>query len=335
MSGVPEVRGSREVRPAAAQSGDSQSRGDSPRLPAPALLRLIRDDHRSGGSGIAARAADYLEALVAEHENPAAIERGILALTLAQPEMAVILHLADLALAGLDAGGAQGVHEATARFRASEGSARIAIARRAADLLAGVKRVLTLSASGTVESALARAAGAGHRFEVVVAEGRPLLEGRDLAASLAAAGIPVTVVVDAALPAAVSAGDVVMVGADRVGWDGFINKVGTRAVVAAAAAARLPVYVLAPSTRFVPERVEGARESERPAAEVWEAPPPGVRVVNRTFEPVPFAGVSGIVVEDGVLRPAAAVERALAVRLDARLVARRLHALGPAGRVES
>jgi translation initiation factor 2B subunit (eIF-2B alpha/beta/delta family) len=182
-----------------------------------------------------------------------------------------------------------------------------------------------------VEAALARAASAGRRFEVIVAESRPLLEGRDLAAALAAAGVPATVVVDAALPAEASPGDVVMVGADRIGWDGFVNKIGTRALVAAATAAKLPIYVLAPSTRFLPEPIDGMRDSERPGAEVWGSPPLGVRVANRTFEPISWAGVSGVVVEDQVLRPAEVVERALAVRLDPRLAARRLAARRPVG----
>jgi translation initiation factor 2B subunit (eIF-2B alpha/beta/delta family) len=301
--------------------------GNLERPPA-ALLETIRDDHRSGAGAIAIQAVDYLEALAAGRPDPGALERGILALPAAQPDMAVLLHLAGRALAGLAAAGAAGVSAATARFRADEESARGAIARRAAPLLAGARRVVTLSASGTVELALAGAARAGLRFEVVVAESRPALEGRDLAARLAAAGLRVTVMVDAALPGEVRSGDLVTVGADRLGWDGFVNKVGTRALVATAAAARLPIFVLTPSTRFVPERVLGAPEaSARPANEVWEAPPPGVKVVNRTFESVPLSPVTGIVVEDAVLRPVDAVARALAVELDPRLAAGRLTAL--------
>jgi hypothetical protein len=52
-----------------------------------------------------------------------------------------------------------------------------------------------------------------------------------------------------------------------------------------------------------------------------------VSVLNRTFEPISFAGVTGVVVEDAILRPAEARERALRVSLDPRLVVRRLDAL--------
>lgn len=296
--------------------------------PAASLLAEVRADHRSGASHVVERAAQYLEALAATAADPRDLEREILSLAEAQPEMAAFLHLADRCLAGLAAGGSAGVRDAAAAFRMGEEEARMEVGMRSTLLLRPPRRVVTLSASGMVSAALTNAAASGLSFEVVVAESRPLLEGRTLAAGIASASaLPVTVVVDAALPGEVRAGDVVLVGADRVGWDGFVNKVGTLALVSAAAAAGVSVYVLTGSSRFVAERVEGVITVERSPAEVWESPPPGVSVLNRTFEPISFAGVTGVVVEDAILRPAEARERALRVSLDPRLVVRRLDAL--------
>ena len=76
------------------------------------------------------------------------------------------------------------------------------MARTAVELLqgAGEPWIATLSNSATVREALRLAQSAGVKPCALVGEGRPLLEGRALAAALATSGIPAWVVVDAALP---------------------------------------------------------------------------------------------------------------------------------------
>src|SRR5207249_77534 len=87
--------------------------------------------------------------------------------------------------------------------------------------------IATLSASGAVRDALLEAHRAGRGPRVLVAESRPRREGRALAAALAAAGIPVWLVVDAALPLVLSQARMVWLGADAITERGVINKVGS------------------------------------------------------------------------------------------------------------
>jgi translation initiation factor 2B subunit (eIF-2B alpha/beta/delta family) len=303
---------------------------------AAALLASVGNDHRSGASGIAARAIDYLLALARSGADAAEIERRILALPGAQPAMAVLSHLAHHVLTTALAPGAEigpAMAHAAAQFAAKESAATAAIARFAGRWIDEAHRVLTFSASGTVRSALAAAAAREHALgpaapPVLCAESRPLLEGRDMARELAAAGLRVTLVIDAALRSLIRPGDLVLLGADRIGWDGWVNKIGTRSLIEGAAVAGVPVVVLAPTTRFIPEGVEGEPEGERGSDEVWKGAPAGIRVANPTFEPLTFLGVQRVICEEGALTPADAVVRALAVEFDPRIIAARLHGAG-------
>ena len=66
--------------------------------------------------------------------------------------------------------------------------------------IGGQRLIVRLGHSGTVREALLHAQRSGLGPRTLVGESRPLLEGRTLATELAAADIPVWLVVDAALP---------------------------------------------------------------------------------------------------------------------------------------
>ena len=65
----------------------------------------------------------------------------------------------------------------------------------------------------------------------------------------------------------------------------------------------MPVYVLATRRKFLPGTTAALRIEERPPAEVWDAPPAGVRPRNVHAEMLPLELLRGVVVEDGVLGP--------------------------------
>ena len=173
-------------------------------------------------------------------------------------------------------------------------------ARRAADLVAG-ERVLTLSRSGTVLAALRRA---DPPPTVVVAESRPGREGIDVAETLAAAGLDVTVIPDAAGAATLADGaiDRVLVGADTIRSSGaVVNKVGTRAAALAAAHEDVPVSAAAAADKIAVEDTVAHEEAD--PRTVYEGPAPLVVSAPR-FDETPAALVTGgIITERGVLAP--------------------------------
>jgi translation initiation factor 2B subunit (eIF-2B alpha/beta/delta family) len=239
----------------------------------------------------------------------------------AQPTMALIHQLAARALAVADSGGTRGESPAGLRAALAQScaaerddlvAARAALAHQAAALV--TERggwIATLSASGVVRDAVLEAHRAGREPRVLVAESRPRREGRVQAATLAAAGVPTWLVVDAALPLLLSQARMVWLGADAITEQGVINKVGSFAAALAAREHSVPVYALAERRKFMPAVTGALKIVEMPAAEVWGSPAPGVQPRNVYFELVPMPLLRGVVVEDGVLPPgeAAALAR--------------------------
>ncbi|MGH6912594.1 MAG: hypothetical protein ACREH3_02680, partial [Geminicoccales bacterium] len=168
-------------------------------------------------------------------------------------------------------------------------------------------RIVTISYSRSVRRVLEHLAR-DRPVHVACSEGRPMLEGRRMAGRLAAAGIPVTFFTDAAIAHALDDAHEVVVGADAVAPEWFLNKSGTRLLVATAAQLGIPVYVVASREKFVgAEAARRLRPREGDPAEVWD-PPRGVAVRNPYFEQVPVELVSGLITDVGVLPPAEVVK---------------------------
>ena len=208
------------------------------------------------------------------------------------------------------------LEQSCAAERADLEGARAAVVRTALALLDQRGAwVATLGPSSSVRLALLAGHAAGRGPRALVAEGRPGLGGRELAAALAAAGLPTWLVVDGALPMLLSQATLLWLGADAVTERGAIVNVGGFAAALAAREHSVPVYVLASRRKFLPAQTAALSIDEMPPAEVWDAPPAGVRPRNVRAEIVPLALLRGVVVEDGVLGPTeiatVALDRAL------------------------
>jgi translation initiation factor 2B subunit (eIF-2B alpha/beta/delta family)/8-oxo-dGTP pyrophosphatase MutT (NUDIX family) len=211
----------------------------------------------------------------------------------ARPSMGVVANRINHVMSGADASPGAIREAALDACERAVGADREAAAE-AADVVG--ERVLTLSRSGTVLEALRRADPAS----VTVAESRPDREGVGVAGELAAAGLDVSLCVDAAVGHVLASGDVdtVLVGADAVLADGaVVNKVGTSLTARAAREADVDCYAVCSRDKVVPERSVDL-ESGPPEA-VEEGPVP-FAVRNPVFERTPARLLSGVVTEDGV-----------------------------------
>ncbi len=163
---------------------------------------------------------------------------------------------------------------------------------------------------GVIKSAHAQ----GKRVCVVALETRPLLQGARLTAwECLKEGIPVTLITDGMSAFAIERLGVTraVVGADRIAQDGATaNKIGTRTLATACAAARVPFHVAAPFSTFDVTLARGADIpiEERAADEVRSArgtpiAPPDVPVWNPSFDVTPPALITSFITERGVLTP--------------------------------
>jgi translation initiation factor 2B subunit (eIF-2B alpha/beta/delta family) len=269
-----------------------------------AQVEAIRADKTSGATDIVSRAAGLVRQLLeasGQDDEVAAFAREC---TRAQPSMAGLLTLEALAR------GPDPV-SAIARFQEQVRRAPAAIARHASQVLlldSGLSderrriRLVTCSSSRAVESTFIEVAR-GAALTACCAESRPKCEGVGLAGRLASSGLVVQLFSDAGISSAVVGSDGVVVGADAVGPEFFINKVGTAALCALANSEGVPVYVLAGREKLLNSLdVVRLEVTEGHPGEVTEQPPSGVSVRNPYFERVSL-NLATILVTDTGIRP--------------------------------
>lgn len=273
--------------------------------------RIGGDSHRGAAelTRLAAEAFAGLLGRAAELDDLRRDVRGLAAaLAEAQPAMAPIRLLAAAAVGAIErvppGASADELGERVGadidQIAARVKSGPRCVARRARPLLESAGSVLTLSSSSTVREALLLA----RPEEVICLEGRPNLEGRELARVIADAGVRCTLAVDAAIDSLLPRSGALVLGADAVGDLGVVNKIGTRVALLAAREAGVPALLLADTTKLLPRGAPQNLGGGRPTAEVWPDAPAGVRVWNRYFEASSLDLFSLVITEDGVESPA-------------------------------
>jgi methylthioribose-1-phosphate isomerase len=195
-----------------------------------------------------------------------------------------------------------------------------AMGRFGADLLKPGCRILThcnagglaTSGLGTALAVVYEAWDRGLLRKVFADETRPLLQGGRLTSwELSRAGIPVEVLPDSAASMLIRSGEVdaVITGSDRIVANGdAANKIGTYALSLAAAAHRVPFYVVAPLSTFDMTTPSGEeiviemRDREELSHFCGERIlPEGVAVYNPAFDVTPFSNITAIICERGVI----------------------------------
>jgi translation initiation factor 2B subunit (eIF-2B alpha/beta/delta family) len=231
------------------------------------------------------------------------------ALVEAQPAMAPLFHLSNMVLQAInDAKTVEQIQtqcqSALDQFERTLCESASLIADIVFDLIPPGELVFAYSFSSTVVSCLLNARAKGRYFRVACTEARPAMEGRKLAARLAAGNIEVIHTFDNALGLILPNCSAAFMGCDCIGRPGVVNKVGSWAMACACRELGIPLYALAGTEKFVnDDRLFEFEKHERPDSEVWDSIPKGVRVLNHQFELVPFTLLGGgLVTEKGILR---------------------------------
>lgn len=167
---------------------------------------------------------------------------------------------------------------------------------------------------GTALGVVRAAHESGKKIHVLLDETRPRLQGARLSAwELENLGVPYEILPDTAAGYYMQRGeiDIVLVGADRVAANGdFANKIGTYQIAVLAKENGIPFYTVAPTSTIDLNLASGADIpiEEREAAEVttpYGTPlvPAHFKARNPAFDVTPNRYLSGIVTENGIVRP--------------------------------
>ncbi|HEU4389844.1 MAG TPA: hypothetical protein VFV34_18715 [Blastocatellia bacterium] len=282
----------------------------------------IRADNAAGAAEILRRAAAIFLLVDPSEYGDIAQARASIAglcenLARAQPNMASVFNLAQAvkAAAWLAANPDDAVEYATKAaeaFLRRSAAAGAAAAKHTASLINAGTTLLTHSRSSTVLSAISIASANGIRFKVIVTESRPVMEGRTLAAQLASAGLPVTLIADAAAALVLrDKPDLVLVGADTVTPEAVVNKIGTFMISLAARENLVPVHTVCDTTKFIASTGSGSlHHQEQNPLELWPDAPTNVKVTNQYFEETPLRYFSSVITEEGPLSATEAARQA-------------------------
>lgn len=260
-------------------------------------LEALQADTSRGASEIAADARRLLAQLPDQHPSPEqAARQGVLDLVRAHPAMAPVVHLAHETLTLLDEEGPSALQTVDRPREPGE-----SIAEYAAGWIEEADEVATYSRSGTVLRALQTALEAPGELTVRTSKARPGDEGVDVARRLADAGASIELTFDAHLLATVDQADLVLVGADAIAAEAFVNKTGTRVLLEQAEghAARL---VLAARDKLWPSSLPPPPSSQAP----WELEADVPDTVQRRvplFERIPIELADRIVTDQGAREP--------------------------------
>ncbi len=282
-------------------------------LPTRILSRIncIETDNLSGAEALMLKSAELFLWLAGNVEEK---DPGKLFVTLcetakglvnAQPAMAGIFNVANkilLAAEGLETnsqmheaiiGTANGIIQSSSRCLQE-------IAANASRLLQSGQTVITHSFSSTVFLSLSEAKESGKDFTVICTESRPMMEGVTLARQLARSGIQVKLVTDAAMCGLLHLSDLVFLGADSLGTEGLINKIGSMPIAVIARRYNVPCYTLCSTHKFVPPGHRLHPDKQGNTREIFDEQLPNITPLNPYFDLTPLEYLHGVVTEKGV-----------------------------------
>ena len=175
------------------------------------------------------------------------------------------------------------------------------IASYGSGLIADGDRIMTHSYSSTVIAVLKEAFARDKHIEVIITRSGAGGAGQGITQELGHHR-PLTLIDDAAMGHYISGVNKAIVGTDRVCADGnIVNGVGTYQLAQAAEKAGVPFYVLGETLKFDPRLKSDQVDLE-------ERLLPQAKVKSPSFDITPLELVSGVVTENGLLKPEAVID---------------------------
>ncbi len=266
------------------------------------FLRRIKDLEIQGATNVAVKTLEHLETEFSQEEPvlEAAVQRirelrdQVLNLRPTEP---MLTNLANIAVKRVQNG--EGVVNVLQELVERVEHVNESISQHAEPLFREVETVLTHCHSSTATRVLIDA-HKKHGFDVYATETRPKYQGRITAEELVEAGVDTTQIVDSAVYSILDEVDAVVVGADALTDSHVYNKIGTSQIAFLAYEKNIPFYVASTLLKYTEQNIE---IEQRGMDEVWKQRPKELCILNPAFDAAPWAHVTGVLTENGVLAP--------------------------------
>ncbi len=174
------------------------------------------------------------------------------------------------------------------------------IAGTASRIIANTNNIMTISNSSLVREVFIHTDRQKKRFDTWCMKSHPPDEGIKMAEFLTSLGQRSVLIPDAAIGQFLPEMNLVMLGADRLVEDGFINKAGSLPLCLTAQFFKIPVYLVADTLKILPRTERAVKTIERDSTELYDSPDIEFQVSNRYYDFVPFNLVHKIISEKGV-----------------------------------
>jgi translation initiation factor 2B subunit (eIF-2B alpha/beta/delta family) len=158
--------------------------------------------------------------------------------------------------------------------------------------------IFTHGYSSIVEQILRKARAYDRSFDVFITETKPLSHGKIVAESLAKFGISVSYFLDVSMSAAIARSSSVILGCIAVDKKGCYHRSGALMAAQLAKYHKKPVYICAEKLK----KTDAIILQKLSESDVWK-PPKGVHLYIEAFECIPHDLITGIICEDGILKP--------------------------------
>ncbi len=251
------------------------------------LVEPIRNDREHGASQLYLKLLALLKEYIDSHD-PNTLEPSELAALIAavRPEMAPFQYAANKIRAIVSLADRretlQRLLYSIRELRAEVADAASAIAPSLQERIGDRSAIMLHSYSATLKECILAAADRNSRIHLSYAE--PASEGVRLAEELRKARFSVENYPDDEILHHVPRVDAVVVGADWIAEEYFVNKVGTKAIALAARESSIPLYVVSDLTKLVPARYRASNSAGKS---------------EELFEEVPNELVSAFLLPDG------------------------------------
>ena len=174
-----------------------------------------------------------------------------------------------------------------------------AISINGAKVITNFNKILTYSNSTVVKSIFLKAIERNRKFEVYCVKSDPPNEGVSLAEELADLNIKSSLVSDSQAGTIMDDINVVLVGADRVYENGFVNKAGTLAICLLAKHFNIPIYLAVETAKILKESERLIKKVDMDTSEIYEGKK-DITVFNSYYEKIPLNLVNKVISEEGV-----------------------------------
>jgi ribose 1,5-bisphosphate isomerase len=266
-------------------------------------IAMIRNDREHGSRWLVRETISVLHDIATQptsspEEILQQLQRAGNELATARPAMAALAGAVNRILNA--PGGLEGMVREAAKLLREYDSAIEHITDYARPFLSGT--IMTHSLSGTVLEVLTNCLS--QIDQVIVLEGRPRYEGREVAHVLSKANASITLITDAQADIFLPECHAVVVGADSILANGdILNKAGTALLAWAAHGHRIPFYVLSETLKISPQSWSGnlTQLEEKESTEVLEQQIPGVSIRNYYFDRTLSRLITGVITEQGMM----------------------------------